>query len=179
MQKFYVLKESNTFADNLEAIGLAKIIKIIIQQMSENEDDDIAIEDYGGYFKLQSDYNITQESLDKISFFDFMPYVSKKNEKTGKLEKVGEKTEYQADPIRLLIARSLFTSRGVSYLDQVFDNDLQGFVKVLKTTTGIKPQQIDIEMYKAIKEKDKRRALEDLLIRTGELKEYRNVYQPK
>lgn len=101
-------------------------------------------------------------------------------EKRGeKLIKIGTKTQYVADPTRLLIARSLFTSRGVSYLDQVFGNDLKGFVKFLKTTTGIKPQQIDIEAQAYYKTRDQQRELEDLLIRHGILKEFRNVYEPK
>lgn len=97
----------------------------------------------------------------------------------GKLVKVGERTQYIVDPYRLLIARSLFTSRGVTYLDQLFGNDLQGFVKVLKTTTGIKPQQIDIEAQKAFKEKEQRRQLEDLLVRTGKVKKFTKTYIPK
>ena len=97
----------------------------------------------------------------------------------GKLVKVGEKTEYQADPIRLLIARSLFTSRGVSYLDQVFGNDLRGFIKLLKTTTGVKPQEVDFEKQKYFKETDQKRALEDVLIKTGEVRKYQNIYVPK
>ena len=104
--------------------------------------------------------------------------VLKKNPQ-GKLIKVGTKIQYVADPIKLLIARSLFTSRGVSYLDQLFGNDLQGFAKFLKTTTGVKPQQIDIEAQKYFKERDKKRELEDLLIRTGEAKKFQKVYIPK
>lgn len=104
--------------------------------------------------------------------------ILKKN-KQGKLEKTGERTQYVADPMKLLIARSLFTSRGVSYLDQVFGNDLKGFVKLVKTTTGIKPQQIDLEAQKAIKEKGQRRELEDLLIRTGDIKQFEKNYIPK
>ncbi len=99
--------------------------------------------------------------------------------KNGKAVKVGEKTAYIADPERLLIARSLFTSRGVSYLDQVFGGDMQGFVKFLKTTTGIKPQQVDIESQKFFNERDKQKALEDLLIRYGVVKKFENVYVPK
>jgi hypothetical protein len=93
--------------------------------------------------------------------------------------KTGEKTAYIADPERLLIARSLFTSRGVSYLDQVFGNDLKGFVKVLKTTTGIKPQQVDIESQKYFNERDKQRALEDMLNRYGVVKKFEKSYIPK
>ena len=102
------------------------------------------------------------------------------NEINGKLVKVGEKISYNADPVRLLIARSLFTSRGVSYLDQVFSNDLQGFVKFLKTTTGIKPQQIDIETQKYFSEKEKKEKLEDLLLKkTGDFKQFEINYIPK
>lgn len=97
----------------------------------------------------------------------------------GKLIKVGNRTQYVADPVRLLIARSLFTSRGVSYLDQVFGNDLKGFVKVLKTTTGLKPQQVDIQQQQGIKESQQKRALEDLLTRYGVTKQYTNTYLPK
>lgn len=97
----------------------------------------------------------------------------------GKLHKTGERTVYVANPERLLIARSLFTSRGVTYLDQVFDGDLQGLVKYVKLTTGIKPQQIDIEMQKGLKERDQRRAIEDLLQKMGDISVYSNAYVPK
>lgn len=97
----------------------------------------------------------------------------------GKSYKVGEKMAYIADPVKLLIARSLFTSRGVSYLDQVFGGDMTGFVKLLKTTTGIKPQQVDIEAQKYFSERDKQRALEDLLTRYGVTKQFTKTYVPK
>ena len=101
-------------------------------------------------------------------------------DRNGNLVKTGAtRTQYQADPVKLLIARSLFTSRGVSYLDQVFGNDLKGFVKILKTTTGIKPQQVDLETQKYFKELDQKRALEDLLTRVGAVKKFENVYVPK
>lgn len=97
----------------------------------------------------------------------------------GKLIKVGERTEYQADPVKLLIARSLFTSRGVTYLNQAFGGDLKGFVKALKLTTGLKPQQIDIEAQKAIKENLTEREIEDILIRAGKIKRFERTYIPK
>ena len=97
----------------------------------------------------------------------------------GKLVQVGTKKQYVADPVRLLIARSLFTSRGVSYLDQVFGGDMEGFTKLLKTTTGIKPQQIDLEMQKSIQNTNKKREVEDLLTKRGGLNTYSTVYKPK
>lgn len=96
----------------------------------------------------------------------------------GKLVKVGEKTQYVADPVKLLIARSLFTSRGVSYLDQVFSGDMKGLVKAVKVTTGVKPQTQDLEMNAGIKETEKKRALEDLLTKRSDLKTYSKVYKP-
>ncbi|RJO60403.1 hypothetical protein C4544_05250 [candidate division WS5 bacterium] len=97
----------------------------------------------------------------------------------GKAVKTGERVAYIADPEKLLIARSLFTSRGVSYLDQLFGNDLKGFVKFLKTTTGVKPQQVDIESQKYFNQRDKQRALEDLLTRYGVTKQFTKTYIPK
>ena len=125
------------------------------------------------------EYKLAPQILkDLLEIKEVQKDVLKKN-KQGKLEKIGTRTQYVANPVRLLIARSLFTSRGVSYLDQVFGNDLKGFIKVLKTTTGIKPQVIDLEAQKAIKEKAQRRELEDLLIRTGEIKKFEKTYVPK
>lgn len=97
----------------------------------------------------------------------------------GKAKIVGEKIAYIADPIKLLIARSLFTSRGVSYLDQVFGNDTEGLVKLMKVTSGIKPQEIDIEAQKFFNEREKQRALEDLLERYGVVKQFTKTYIPK
>jgi hypothetical protein len=97
----------------------------------------------------------------------------------GKLKKVGERTQYVADPVRLLIARSLFTSRGVTYFDQAFGNDLQGFVKYLKLTTGIKPQQIDLEQQQSIEESKREREGVEILKRYGEARTLNKAYVPK
>jgi hypothetical protein len=100
-------------------------------------------------------------------------------DKSGKVVKTGTRTEYIADPVKLLLARSLFTSRGATYLDQVFGGDLQGFAKLLKTTTGVKPQTVDVEKQLYFQEQDKKRALEDTLIKHGAIKEFRSTYTPK
>lgn len=126
-----------------------------------------------------NEYKLAPQVIkDLLNIKEVQKDILKKNEQ-GKLIKVGERTEYVADPVRLLIARSLFTSRGVSYIDQVFGGDMKGFVKFLKTMTGIKPQQIDLEMQKAISEKEKRRELEDLLVKTGNVKQFTKTYVPK
>ncbi len=104
--------------------------------------------------------------------------ILKKNA-SGKLVQVGTRKQYVADPERLLIARSLFTSRGVSYLDQVFGGDMKGFVKAIKVTTGVKPIQQDLELNAAMQNTAKRRELEDLLTKKGGLSNYSTVYKPK
>jgi hypothetical protein len=98
---------------------------------------------------------------------------------SGKLVKKGERSVYVADPIKLLIARSLFTSRGVTYLDSLFGGDLSGFAKFIKVTTGINPYPIDVEQSKDIKERQKEREVEDLLVKMQEAKEFKKIYIPK
>lgn len=97
----------------------------------------------------------------------------------GKLVKSGSYTQYVADPERLLILRALPTSRGVAYLDTLFDGDLDSFGRYLKLVTGVKPQEVDPDIAKGIRERDMKRDLEDLLIRDGQVKRFQNVYQPK
>lgn len=104
--------------------------------------------------------------------------ILKKNA-AGELEEVGTRTVYVADPVKLLIARSLFTARGVTYLDQMFGGDLSGFTQAIRLTTGIKPTQVDLEAQAGIKESQKKDALKDLLVRKGNLAEFSNVYIPK
>lgn len=98
--------------------------------------------------------------------------------KNGK--KTGEQTiKYVADPTRLLIARSLFTSRGFTYLDQVFDGDLEGFAKYLRLSTGIKPQVIEPETSAYFEQKAKEEEAKNILIRRGKIKSFESVYVPK
>jgi hypothetical protein len=85
--------------------------------------------------------------------------------------------QYVANPERLLIARGLFTSRGATYLDQVFDGDLQGLAKTLKLTTGLKPVSVDLDYYSYLKVKEQERDLEDVLLRYDAIKEFRTTYE--
>jgi len=95
-------------------------------------------------------------------------------------EKTGQKkTTFVADPYRLLVARSLFTARGASYLDKMFDGDLQGFAKFLDLTTGVKAQVLDVESQKFFKERDKQRELEEILDRYDLIKKFEKYYVPK
>jgi len=122
-------------------------------------------------------------SMPKIiqNMLDIMPVQKDILEKqpNGKLKKIGERTQYIADPVKLLIARSLFTSRGVTYLDQVFGGKLEGLVKLLKVTTGIKPVPIDLQMQQSLNESKQKQELTSLLTKKGGLLKYQNVYKPK
>jgi hypothetical protein len=81
MNKFYVLKESNTFSETLECIGLADLLKRTINILTKN---DIAsyvfIEDKHGYFELSIEYKLEQADLMGIPFFDVIPYILVSNE---------------------------------------------------------------------------------------------------
>jgi hypothetical protein len=96
-----------------------------------------------------------------------------------KYVKTGTYTQYVSNPEKLLIARSLFTSRGVTYLDQVFDNKLDSFAKFVNLFTGVKAKEFNIELGKALKEKDTKRALEDMVTKYSSVKEYSKLYESK
>ena len=100
---------------------------------------------------------------------------------SGKLKKVGEQTVWVADPVKLLIFRSLFSSRGVTYLDKIFDGDLEGLSKVLALTTGVRPYNVNPEAVLAVDTKKKEQELADLLSRRANLKtgEYRFIPKSK
>ena len=86
------------------------------------------------------------------------------------------KTQYVSNPERLLIARSLFTSRGISYLDQMFDGDLSQFSRWLKSTTGLKPQVIDEQTTQYFKEKEQKDSLIEILKRRDKISKFESLY---
>lgn len=92
----------------------------------------------------------------------------------------GEKyTVYVANPQKLLIARGLFTSRGATYLDQVFDGEVSGLAKAMNLITGIKAFPVDLERTAEFELRDRQTEIEDLLLRYGAAKQFRKVYVPK
>ena len=103
-----------------------------------------------------------------------------KKDSRGKLVKTGEKTTYVADPEKLHILRNLPTTRLFSYLYEIYrpeDETIAG-AKALNLFSGVKPKPIDLETVKYFKDRDKLRELEDLLIRSGVLKEFTKTYIP-
>lgn len=100
--------------------------------------------------------------------------VKSKDFKTG-----ADKTKYTANPYRLHLLRQLPTTRGVSTLYNIYNTDVTPKSRLLYGLTGIKPRPIDLETEKYFKDKKQQDALEDLLLRSGVIKKFENVYLPK
>ena len=77
MRKFYVFKESGTFSDTLECLGLAKLIKNVSQDNTA-----LTIYDKGAYYQLELEKEIDLKNL-LIEFFYLFKYVTKKNENSS------------------------------------------------------------------------------------------------
>jgi hypothetical protein len=88
-------------------------------------------------------------------------------------------TQYVADPERLLVARSLFTSRGFTYFNNIFNGDAPGFFKVLDAASGIKTADVDTVRQEGYTERWKEEALGDLLRRHGVVSEFNKLFIPK
>jgi len=79
MNKFYVLKESETFSDTTECIGLASIINGIFQQNNPNDLPEILIEDKGFCYQISINRELTDDIIDNCKYFDFFKYIGKKS----------------------------------------------------------------------------------------------------
>lgn len=86
MKEFYVFKESGTFSDTLECLGFAAILKKVFNKIDLMSNPEIIIEDKGGYFKITSDKDMTEENFQKCQYFDFIPYLANKKDKKEELE---------------------------------------------------------------------------------------------
>ena len=89
------------------------------------------------------------------------------------------RTTFVADPERLLIVRSLFTSRGFTYFNNVFNGDAEGFFKIMDLVSGIRVAEVDIERQAGFNERRKIEELGDLLRRNGVLSEFNKLFIPK
>lgn len=77
MKEFFVFKESGTFSDTIECLGLADILQKIFNKIDMINTHEILIEDKGGYFQITSDVDIREIEINKCEFFDFIPYIAK------------------------------------------------------------------------------------------------------
>jgi hypothetical protein len=84
----------------------------------------------------------------------------------GRWRDTGEvRTVYVADPERLHIIRNMPTSRAVSTIMRLMDDDMPAATRMVQLLTGLKPQEIALDRVAASREAEKRRALQDLLTR--------------
>ena len=54
MDKFFVLKGSNTFSETIEVLGLAYIVDAIFQQTSPYDKPEILIQDMNTFYQILS-----------------------------------------------------------------------------------------------------------------------------
>lgn len=96
-------------------------------------------------------------------------------------ELTGEtRTQYVGDPERLHIARNLFTSRGISYLNTLFgEEELSDTGRIIKSLSGARPYEIDQQEIDFFENRDNMRDLQDLLKRYGLLATFERAFIPK
>jgi len=98
----------------------------------------------------------------------------KKKSATGQ-----EYTQYVADPDRLHVMRSLFTSRGFTYFNNIYNGDAPALFRILDATTGIKSTEVDTIRQEGYTTREKEEALGDLLRRHGIVGEFNKLFIPK
>jgi len=80
MNKFYVIKEANTFSDTLECAGLASFLYKLSHLLCDDDRLDIHVKDKYGYFELTSDYDFNIEKLKNVDYFELIPFIANKND---------------------------------------------------------------------------------------------------
>ena len=119
--------------------------------------------------------NAPQIVKDILNIHEVVKPIYENGKKTNKT-----KTVYVADPERLHIARNLFTSRMVNYIDTLFSEDeLTGKARITKSLTGLKPYVVDEETVSYFSDKKKIDALTSILKRLNIIKEFSIPYLPK
>ena len=82
--KYFVTKISGTYAETLEAYGLAKILSRIFEN-NEIDNANIKIKDEGPYYSVSSDISINEEMVNNTHYFDAFPYIKTKEDKNKDL----------------------------------------------------------------------------------------------
>lgn len=73
-QDYYVLKESGTYSNALEAFGLAAVLNRIDEKLN------IQIVDEGPYFRIYLNNSITEDIVKSTKYFQSIPYIKVKND---------------------------------------------------------------------------------------------------
>lgn len=93
-------------------------------------------------------------------------------------KKVGTEDKYTADPFKLHFVRNLPTSRIVSTVGFVGDESEAPLNRALRFLTGVRGYSIDEEQQKFFNDLERKRELEDWLIRMGVGKKFETFYDP-
>ncbi len=78
MNKLFVIKESNTFTDAIECIGLASIVEQVFNKIGIKPE--IIIEDKGYYYQITLN-ETTEEILNQVEYFDLIQCIKTKKNK--------------------------------------------------------------------------------------------------
>lgn len=79
-------KEANTYADTLEAYGVAHLVKAVYD--NQNIEGSIKINDKGTYYEIELGEQITTEILDRLDYFQVIEFL-KKDKKVEVPESIG------------------------------------------------------------------------------------------
>lgn len=75
-QEFTVKKQTGTYSEAIEAYGLANLVNEILQR-SESKGYKTIIEDKGLYYLVSTSKEITDEALEKLSYFQVIKFIKK------------------------------------------------------------------------------------------------------
>lgn len=78
MTKFRVQKNSGTYAELLEAYGLANLLAEVLQR-SDMDDQDIFLTDQGGFYEIQTETSVTEELVRECRYFPLFRYIRQNN----------------------------------------------------------------------------------------------------
>lgn len=111
-------------------------------------------------------------------FKDWIDYREIKNAPVYKNGvRVGTKSKYVADPYKLHFFRNLPTARFLSSAGVASEPESTTATKILRLGTGAKPYAIDEEQQKFYKDLERKRELENFLIRMGVVGRFQNVFE--
>jgi len=82
--KYYITKNSGTYAETLEIYGLAKVLAHIFES-NNIYNSNIRIKDEGGYYCVSASIPIAEEMVNKTPYFDAYPYIKVKGDKKSDL----------------------------------------------------------------------------------------------
>lgn len=84
---YHIQKKTNTYADTLEAYGVAHLLMAIFE--SQAMSNEVIIKDKGVYFEIKSKKAITTEIIDNLKYFQVVKFIQK-DEKNKPPKEIGQ-----------------------------------------------------------------------------------------